>query len=288
MFHLPLIAALAIAAPGGHAAAPTVHAQFDLRANHGLRAHVSNDEDQVSLEFTDRRQRHYVNYEVPGEVTEHGLEAHFGRLGTIEVSFESTKATTVEPPRGCKGEPSTSSEGIFVGRIDFSGERHYVRIDRARAKGEMNIERGGTWSCPRHRAAIGSGMREEEPEGESGWLKVYARHCICVLEAIAERDPRGRGKSFFFGGTNEGREGMRIIRVTTAQAGPSTFLFDHADGTATIRPPAPFSGHGHYERRRGRDLWSSTIQVPLLGAAALKLGGHDYSAVLRREVPGGE
>jgi hypothetical protein len=277
MFHLSLIAALAIASPGGHAPAPTAEAKFDLRANHGLSAHVSSlhilGEDVVSLEIVDRGKRHSVTYRTVGKVTESGITARFGKLGAFEADFKPTKSQKKEPPKGCRGEPSTTSEGYFSGRFEFAGERHYVRIDRTRAKGELNVENRSTWSCTRR--------KQGNPKGESVLLTVTGRGNI--LEAIAERDSRGRGLTIFAGGGVESREGMQITRLSTAHGGASALVFDHA-GTGTVRPPAPFTGRGRLVRRaHGRYLWSSTIRVPVLGAAPVSFRGRGFRAELQRE-----
>ncbi len=296
------IAALLVAAPV--AAAPAtksvthsaaVDIQLVLPANHGLRATIANYEE-ITLEI--ERKGRLVTYEVPGEVTETGLKAQFGELGLIDVSFEPTKTRTDEPPKGCKGRPSTLSEGLFVGTIEFTGEHEYVRIETTQAKGRLNVWRESEWRCHRHRPirihstprppALRS-RQQSEAEKEPATLAAASRRCSCFFLAVAERDRRGRGPSIFAGVQFEEREGMEISRVTSAEAGASAFVFDHAAGTAKVHPPQPFTGNGTFKRRpHGRDLWRSTIQVPLLGTDPLRVGGPGFRAGLVRELPGGE
>lgn len=293
-----LVAAPVAAAPATksvtHSAA--VDIQFVLPANHGLRATVANYEE-ITLEI--ERKGRLVTYEVPGEVTETGLKAQFGELGLIDVTFEPTKTRTDEPPKGCKGRPSSLSEGLFVGTIKFTGEREYVRIETTQAKGRLNVWRESEWRCPRHRGAMRPRRAPPRPtlrprqqpkaEKEPATLAAASRSCSCFFGAVAERDRRGRGPSIFFGAQFEEREGMEISRVTSAEAGASAFVFDHSAGTAKVHPPQPFTGTGTFKRRRhGRDLWRSTIQVPLLGVDPLRLGDPGFRASLIRELPGGE
>jgi hypothetical protein len=297
------IAALLVAAPV--AASPTVDRvahfasvdiELSLPADHGLHAHIANYEE-ITLEI--ERKGRLVTYEVPGEVTETGLKAQFGELGLIDVTFEPTKTRTDEPPKGCKGRPSTLSEGLFVGTIKFTGEREYVRIETTQAKGRLNVWRESEWRCPRHKRPIvthGSprppalrSRQQSEAEKEPATLAAVNRRCTCFFAAFAERDRRGRGPSTFVGAQFEKREGMEISRVTSVEAGASAFVFDHAAGTAKVHPPQPFSGNGTFKRRpHGRDLWRSTIQVPLLGADPLRVGDPDFRARLVRALPGGE
>jgi hypothetical protein len=293
-----LVAAPVAASPAAKSATPSagVDIQLVLPADHGLRATVANHE-QITLEI--ERKGRLVTYEVPGEVTETGLKAQFGDLGLIDVTFEPTKTRTDEPPKGCKGRPSTLSEGLFVGTIEFTGEREYVRIETTQAKGRLNVWRESEWRCPRHRRPMRTHgtprlptprpRQRSEVEKEPATLAVASRRCSCFFAAVAERDRRGRGPSAFFGAQFEEREGMEISRVTSVEAGASAFVFDHAAGTAKVRPPQPFSGNGTFKRRpHGRDLWRSTIQVPLLGADPLRLGAAGFRARLVRALPGGE
>ena len=128
---------------------------------------------------------------------------------------------------------------------------------------------------------------DPEPEAEPATLAAFSRGCRCGLLAIAARYPSGRGLSYFLGAVVENREGMKITRFTIAHAGPASFVFDHDAGTATVRPPAPFTGHATFTRRpHAPDLWRSTLRVPVLGAAPLVLYGAGFRARLLREFPG--
>ncbi len=295
------IAALLVAAPvaASPTADPEPHSasvEFYLPANNGLHAHLGTFNDQVSLQI--KRKGRSVTYQVWGESTEAGLRAKFGKLGQVDVAFTPTKTLrTVKPPKGCEGEPSTFREGIFAGTIEFTGEREYVRIEATQAKGAMDVNRKGEWRCPRqkgpvriHRASRPSTLsprERSEAKRESALLYASSNRCGCLFGALAVRDRRGRGPSTFFGEKWEEREGMNISRVTFANAGASAFVFDHAAGTARLHPPQPFSGNGAFKRRsQGRDLWRSTIRVPLLGADPFSFRGRSFRVELTREVPG--
>jgi hypothetical protein len=293
-----LVAAPVAASPASKSVThfPAVDIEFGLPANNGLHVHVANYEE-ITLEI--ERKGRLVTYKAPGEVAETGLMAKFGDLGLIDVTFEPTRTRTDEPPKGCKGRPSALSEGLFVGTIEFTGEREYVRIDATQAKGELNVWRESEWRCPSHkrprrthsapRLPTLRSRQQSETEKGPATLAVASRRCNCFFAAFAKRDRRGRGPSIFVGAQFEEREGMEISRVTSAEAGASAFIFDHAAGTAKVHPPQPFTGNGTFKRRRhGRDLWRSTIQIPLLGADPLRVGDPGFRASLVRELPGGE
>lgn len=290
-----LAALLAVApATASAAAGPKPHPasiEFSLPANNGLHAHLEGS-DKVTLEI--ERKGRFVSYEAKGESTEAGLKAKFGKLGTIDVAFEPTKTDSQKPPKGCTGKPTTYSEGLFVGTIEFTGEREYVRIEADQVKGTMVVYRESEWRCHRrHQPGRRQGPSRSAPrkgtegEEEPATLAAVDLRCGCYFAAFARRNERGRGPSIFFGAKVEKREGMEINRLTSANARASAFVFDHERGTATVRPPRPFSGSATFKRRRhGRDLWRSTIQVPLLGADPIRIQGRRYRARLLRDFPG--
>lgn len=302
---VPALAAAALLVPAPVAAAPAQDApahfayiEFGFPVGNGLHASIETSSEGITLEIAGRH--HFVTYRVQGESTEAGLKAKFGDLGTIDVAFTPTKRTsTEEPPKGCTGPPSTSSVGLFTGTIDFTGEREYVRIEKTQVKGWLAVYRESEWRCrsrkratppPRRpRRAAARVSRAGRARREPATLGAIDRRCRCIFAAFAKHDRRGRGPSFFYGLKAEEAEGMEVTRVTYARAGARAFVFDHAAGTASVSPPRPFSGSATFERRpHSRDLWRSTIEVPLLGADPLSVRAPAYRATLVRASPGGE
>jgi len=293
----PVAAAVAIG-PQAHVAS----IEFGLPTNNGLHGHIETSSEGITLEIADRH--HFVTYRAQGEATEAGLKVQFGDLGLIDVAFTPTKTRKEEPPKGCTGPPSTSSDGVFAGTIDFTGEREYVRIEATEVRGWLAVYRESEWKCRRHKRRMPAGFasrstvvqRRSVSRGktatnrkEPAALTAIDRHCACMLAAFGEHDRRGRGQSYFFGLKAEETEGMEITRVTYARAGANAFVFDHKAGTARLRPPRPFSGVGTFKRRpHSRDLWRGAIEVPLLGADPLSVRAPAYRVRLVRARPGGE
>ena len=296
---LLLVIAVAIALPATAAATASgaspeqgtfVLVDLTLETNNGLDAHLENSEDGM---FTLKLQREAqsVTYEVPGEATEGGLKARFGRLGLIDVAFTPTKTlNSTEPGKGCRGAPRTLREGVFTGTIDFTGEREFVRIEGPQATGSMSVI--SQWECPEVEAMdpfasvsrlLAATSRDEKGERESATLAAVRRGFSSYFVAgVAHR--RSGGKSIFLGAKIEIREGMNIWRATAVRGPASAFDFDHAAGTAALRPPAPFSGHASFAARpHRRGLWRSTIRVPLLGANPIDTGGPGFRVTLRPE-----
>lgn len=287
------MAALLVAVPVGRpsAAIPEkrtiVRVELELPASNGLEAHLETSEKKMAT-LTLTRQDHKgflgVVYSTRAKVTQEGLEVRFGKLGLIDVAFTPTVTlSSTDPSEGCTGEPRTLREGIFSGTIEFTGEREYVRIEGPQAEGSMSVI--SPWECPEGEelAPFASTSRLWARRGakhgrESATLWAGRRHCSCLFLAGVHRS-RGGG-SIFIGERTESRERMEIERAAVVRAGAGAFVFDQAAGTATLRPPRPFKGHATFKKRPGRDLWRSTIRVPLLGADPLRTGGPGSGALL--------
>jgi hypothetical protein len=287
-------ALLAVPAATASGAGPeqgtVVRVELDLKASNGLHAHLENSEGgTVTLEL--RRKGQIVTYEVPGKATEAGLKVRFGRLGSIDVAFMPTKTlSSTEPGEGCTGAPRTLREGVFAGTIDFTGERGFVRIEGPQATGSMSVV--SQWECPEAEAMdpfarvpllSRAASRYKKGERESATLSATSPGCSCYF-AAGVHHRRSGGKSIFGGVKLETREGMEIVRATQARGPASAFDFDHAEGTATLRPPSPLGGRASFKALpNGRPLWRSTIRVPLLGAEPIDTGGPGFTASLRPE-----
>jgi hypothetical protein len=276
----------AAAAPAaGPEAGTIVTAELALKASNGLHAQLETSANGEAVTLELRREGRLASYEVAGHVTETGLKVRFGRLGLIDVAFTPTRTlSSTAPSPGCTGAPRTLREGTFAGTIDFTGERGYVRIAASRAEGSMSVI--SQWTCPEDPSLLAGARRSSAPPSRKrrrpASLEVFGRHCQCSFSAGIHY-PRGRGRSIFSAVKVERSEGMQIVRATVVHGGASAFVFDHAAGTATVRPPPPLSGAGTFRRRPGPDLWHSTIRVPLLGAAPLTPDGPGFLAGLYPE-----
>lgn len=152
------------------------------------------------------------------------------------------------------------------------------------------------WECPRRKGPVRAPGAPQPPttkprakpasKADVATLDVFSRRCRCGLFSFALRSRQGKGPSYIFGVKRENREGMKIERGTYAEGGPAAFTFNHKAGTARLDPPHPFTGTATFKRRPGRDVWRSTLRVPLLGADPVSLRGRSFRARLTRDLPG--
>jgi hypothetical protein len=77
---------------------------------------------------------------------------------------------------------------------------------------------------------------------------------------------------------------MLIARAAFAKAPSPAFVFDHARATATVHPPAPFSGEATFARNgHGSAVWTGSLSVALLGIDPVALAGPAFHGSLRPE-----
>jgi len=289
-----LVAALPAPAPAASPESePVVRVELDLPASNGLHAHLETSEKgEVTLEVWRQRGDVFqeVVYEVPGEVSEAGMKVSFGRLGLIDVAFTPTATldeTEVSP--GCTGAPRTLREGVFTGTIIFAGERGFVSIEAPQAEGSMSVF--PRWDCPEEdglnpfETIPGVPQLSARAAGgrETATLSAGSRSCSCIFGAGVHHRFSG-GRSIFYGAKAETRGKLKVVRVTSARGAASAFDYDHEAGTAALDPPPPLKGHASFRSRDGeREIWRSTIRVPLLGAAPLRTDGPGFRAHLHPE-----
>jgi hypothetical protein len=80
---------------------------------------------------------------------------------------------------------------------------------------------------------------------------------------------------------------MRIQRVVAVPGPTRSFVFEDNLRSATVEPPAPFSGSASFERAtKGRKTWTGDLSASFPGRAGVPLAGPKFESVLSHEVPG--
>jgi hypothetical protein len=253
-----------------------------LHADHGLSAKLEADDDEIQL--TVQKGAQHAVYLARGEVSASGIAVKFGSLGEFDLDYQPFRTLeTREPGRHCEGKPQTTTEGFFRGTLRFRGERDYVRIEAARAKGTLVLN--PTWNCD-YRSTAASSEREREENEDEATLGAVSRRDGIRFTAIGSRGEDERPYSYFFAVSQEAREGVGISRFTLAGTRSAGFRFDNRRGTAVLDPPAPFAGSARYVRRPdARDGWSGSLTAPLLGLGRVRLAGPGFDARMVPRLP---
>ena len=192
-------------------------------------------------------------YSTPATVTAERVTARFGSLGEIDYRFAPKPGASVD----CTG--AEEGEASFDGTFEFTGENGYVQIDAAHAQGSFQIYPEPK-NCPRGR--LGRRVVPYHPSysSEGTTLKAMSgsRAEGRIREILVSDDGRhgSRGVAIF-AVLAEKRKAMTVSHGVQLRVGSGAFRWDLHNGTATLRPPAPFTGSATLHpprRRRPRDL----------------------------------
>jgi hypothetical protein len=265
----------------------SVESEFDARASHGYAIQVSASDGEVALSASGEAGT--ASYSVAGRASAAGIDASFGKLGSIDVEFKPGKRRRAETPPGrCEGKQRITRWGVFVGTIRFAGEHGFTHLDATRVPGL--VRRSPHWKCKRpHGHGRGSPVflpdRDESPpiifEGGS-------RGGAFSFNAYAQRPAEERGLTLFSVSLSERRRRVRIFRTVFTLGNERSFSFDQALTTATLAPPKPFSGSATFQRRSDdAPVFAGTLAVALPGTGKISLAGAGSHPRLYRETRDG-
>jgi hypothetical protein len=281
--------ALAVLLATAPASARTVErdVRFKLHRD-GFAIEVAAEDDgreEASAVLNLVRDRQNATYFAPATITAKRVSARFGRLGTLDFTYAQQGASAHRSPLG--GE-AVDLEGSFT----FTGENGYVRFAADRAVGGAHEE---TYPSS-YRGAPSRRLRRAVPYTPS-----YSKEGATLVASTRSRGSGrarelyvydigpgagGRYRAEAFGYLWEKREGMIVSRGASLPMGARSFRWDLEAGTATVRPPAPFSGVATFARRpHGRPAWTGSLSIPILGGEPIGLAGPAFHAYLHRGVP---
>jgi hypothetical protein len=253
-------------------------AAFKLKASNGYSifalASSQRADGRGEIVLFVSREQSVATYLAPATVTKARIEADLGALGKIALDVvPSGRQEKVRPP--CRTEPRVVDfePQSYRGSFEFHGEEGYAEA---------------VSSSPReyNRALLGlicGSVGRGETSGQDlhgARLRLHARHGSFRLNLQANKTRPG-ARSRFEVETHEERQGIAIARQRTVWAGSAAFDFERDLGAATLRPPAPFSGHAVFRRGAASgSRWSGDLTVDLPGRSDVPLTGADVGATL--------
>ncbi len=213
-------------------------------------------------------------YNAPGVVTKTSIQASFGAVGEIAVIFHpSGRAKRVRP--SCGGRSVAYDSGSYEGTIRFNGEEGFTSAEATSAKGDLGFLIDIL--CP---GSSGEGRGPGRSPGAE--LTAWAGRSRRSARVEVTKD-HPSAKAHYEAGASEVKEGISIGRFVNAIEPAGTFVYDSKVQTATLRPAAPFSGTGRFNRAASAaNRWSGNLTVDLPGRAGVKLTGSGDRAGLRR------
>jgi hypothetical protein len=94
---------------------------------------------------------------------------------------------------------------------------------------------------------------------------------------------RGRRRPVFFAGALQTQERFAVVRLALAVGSPADLLASNSLGTATVTPPAPFSGEGSFRHfDDGSKSWTGPLAVSFPGTPGVPLTGPQFEVGLNR------
>lgn len=274
------------AKPGYYVAEPTIFSWIDLRGSNGYEVHISGV-SQSQVWILVEKGGASAAYLWRGRVTENAIEAKLGKFGRVSVQLQPGARSEAEQRQvGCKGKPGVRREGRFAGTIRFRGERGFTSVAVESARGM--VFRSFRLVCKRRG---GKEPQYKEPPTTS-LSAVSSRYPRAPWFSVFKQEP-ARKASFpaleeaqYTAHTTELQPGLGVVRSASVNSEPETFAVSPlgtSPATASVAPPAPFSGTASYEKTPdGKGIWSGDLAVELPGRGTLSLTDSSYRAELCR------
>jgi hypothetical protein len=244
---------------------------------------VSNNDGGVSAAMIVNRGPQVAYYSSPAQVTAERVTARFGELGELDYRFAPKGNGSIE----CTG--SENGEAVFEGTFNFTGENGYVHIEADHAEGSFQIYPEPK-NCTEERLArrFVPYQPSYSDDGATLHARAGARAKGRMREIIVFDDGRhAPHRVVVYATLGERREGMSVARGVQLMAVSRAFRWNLKKGTATMRPPAPFTGwatftrHGH----NGHGTWKGSLGMPILGGEPVELTGREFRAFIHKGVP---
>jgi hypothetical protein len=222
-----------------------------------------------------------ISYDVRGRSSGQEFKGRFGQWGRVSLRFHPRqKAHFVpEPPSNCKGGGKFVEPGIFVGRLEFEGEQGYTKVQATRVRGI--ITRSLKEICSRS-----SEGGEGGPPTRFIFLRADSNDGDTFFAAwkIESKARPATDASIFSASLFDIRpHGMSIIRSIQSDGNADTFDVTRAHGavvSATVDPPAPFSGSATFRRsvQAPSESWTGSLAGDFPGLGEVTLAGTEFCA----------
>lgn len=261
-------------------------AQFTVRGTNGYRVTVfggPGGPDNKAVTILVERPGLSATYSGDGTVTANSIDARFRHFGRIAVHFHPRVIRRVKVRGNCLNDSRVSAKarfGTFTGRIRFRGEGGYTEVSTRHARGGTGDPRAirPYPVCGPYAGQSGVGLLAVAEDGPA--LLVGPESFMTRTGPLSVPNPQ----SYVFHAIDvEKSHGIFISRDAVVVGQPEAFSFNDALTTATLAPPAPFTGTATFGRTaNGTKSWTGSLAVKLPGKEILPLTGPGFSADLHR------
>lgn len=219
------------------------------------------------------------------------IEADLAPLGKISVAFQPSGETRVtkvdlkDKSKKCVGaERIVRRLGTFTGTIKFQGENGYTTVDLPSAEGTVgtSLFRNCTTKINRR-----GGGAQTSSSGEPVFLTAMNGSATIFAASTCGIYLRSAFACFFITSPELLSKDLLVVRSAKAVGGKSSFIFDDALTSATLAPPAPFSGHGSFSKgpKGSSSSWTGSLSVAVPGVTVPLAGPSFRAKFFRLEDP---
>lgn len=266
-------------AKGGHFVIRASRSEeFRVQGSGGYSISVLGSNHHVYLMV--RRGNSSATYGAPGTVSPEQIMARFGNLGRVSVRFHPNGPARLIPlPKGnCQGQGELVQRGTFVGAIEFEGEQAYTDVDATRAKGKAT--KAFKQTCSREAS---EGGRQPALQLTNLIARSESVNAVFAAFKVVSKSAPRLDSAAFVASIAESLPGqLVVVRSISMPAGVETFTSVESGGrvtSATVAPPAPFSGTATFERKKGsRGIWTGSLTGEFLGRGTVSLVEPDFIA----------
>lgn len=222
-----------------------------------------------------------VHYLAQGYVSAKRIKARFGHLGRVSLRFKASQKKPhliPKPEDSCKGGGKLVEPGVFVGRIEFEGEQGYTSVHANRARGKITHAKKAICRYEgegRAQSSLGVTALNARTKNES--------FAFSAFKIEPKGHPSSDSTSFSASVIETGPHGLSIFRDVEIRGKPEDFDITKAHGkvvSATVEPPAPFTGSATYQRvpASPAESWTGSLAVEFPGLGEVSLTGSDFCA----------
>lgn len=253
-----------------------------------------------------------TTYFAHGKVTPTSIQASFADRGRIAVRFQPAgRQVRATRHAGCRrsSDGLIGRLGVFVGDLRFRGEGGYTSAEVHRVHGgSINLAvlvaclvtaakpgqhvlqpsaspllRLPALGTPPHLQGARSGTPGVATHPSHGPKRtiLIADDKLPLSRTTFGVEQRGGGQARFVAIDERSEGSIGIVRFAIASGPSSAFAFDDRLASATVAPPAPFSGSGVFQHGPGSEKsWSGSLAVSFLGAPHVPLTGSPFRTQL--------
>ncbi|MDQ3726369.1 MAG: hypothetical protein M3335_10850 [Actinomycetota bacterium] len=252
-------------------------AAFNLKASNGYSMRVIATSEpgfkQGRVVIWLIRKGSFVSYVAPATVTDTTVEADLGAVGKIALKFEPSGEKGKAAPVCQPDQVVPYEKGSYVGEFEFHGEEGFA--DAGATRLPLSLHPYIDVICG------GVSIIEIFGSGPGARLTATARKRLGrVSLQVNQNRPGARVKAQ--ASIDEKRGRIHVHRAIEGTYAATAFDFDPQLRSASLAPPAPFSGSALFRRdAEARNRWTGNLEVDFPGNSDVSLTGAGFEAHLR-------